>query len=239
MRRACAPSRRLAVVAMRRRRCARSLDAAPSRWSSSSTPGPGGGNDVLARAIVTMVEKEKLLPVRMQVVNKPGGNGAVAAAPLAEKKDDPHTIGLITSALDRRPAHVERGEDHRARPEADRAALLEPAVFAVRADSPFKTLEGLHRRGEGEAGRAQAVRRLGDLARQHHAPDAAARDRRALGVHLVPGRRRAPCRAARRPRRHHGHRAAGSGRAGARGQAARAGAAQRTPPAGLSRSRRR
>ena len=59
--------------------------------------GPGGGSDVLARSIVTMIEKEKLVPVRMQVINKPGGNGAVAAAAIAEKKDDPHTIGLVTS----------------------------------------------------------------------------------------------------------------------------------------------
>ena len=31
--------------------------------------GPGGGSDVLARAIAIMVEKEKLLPVRLQVIN--------------------------------------------------------------------------------------------------------------------------------------------------------------------------
>ena len=59
--------------------------------------GPGGGSDVLARAVVTMMEKEKLVPVRMQVINKPGGNGAVAAAAIAEKGADPHTIGLVTS----------------------------------------------------------------------------------------------------------------------------------------------
>lgn len=47
---------------------------------------PGGGNDVLARAMVQMLEKENLLPVRMQVLNRPGGNGAVAAAAIAEKK---------------------------------------------------------------------------------------------------------------------------------------------------------
>jgi len=46
--------------------------------------GPGGGSDTLARAVASMIEKEKLLPVRMQVVNKTGGNGSVAAAYLAE-----------------------------------------------------------------------------------------------------------------------------------------------------------
>src|SRR5678815_5774451 len=58
--------------------------------------GPGGGSDVLARAVALMMEKEKLLPVRMQVVNKPGGNSAVAAAYLAEKKGDLNTIGFFT-----------------------------------------------------------------------------------------------------------------------------------------------
>ena len=38
--------------------------------------GPGGGSDVLARAVALMMEKEKLLPVRMQVANKTGGGGA-------------------------------------------------------------------------------------------------------------------------------------------------------------------
>ena len=57
--------------------------------------GPGGGSDVLARAMVIM-EKEKLLPVRAQVANKPGGGGVVAAAYLAEKKGETHTIGIFT-----------------------------------------------------------------------------------------------------------------------------------------------
>ena len=58
--------------------------------------GPGGGSDLLARAVANMIEKEKLLPVRMQVVNKTGGGGAVAAAYLAEKSGDQNTIGFFT-----------------------------------------------------------------------------------------------------------------------------------------------
>src|SRR3954465_723168 len=59
--------------------------------------GPGGGNDVLARAIAVIMEKEKLLPVRMQVVNKPGGNGNLAMAYIGEKKDDPNVIGFFSA----------------------------------------------------------------------------------------------------------------------------------------------
>jgi putative tricarboxylic transport membrane protein len=103
--------------------------------------GPGGGSDLLARAMVTMIEKEKLVPVRINVINKPGGNGAVAAAALAEKKGDPHTIGLITSVWIAGPLTSAEAKVtvHDLKPIAQ--LMLEPAVFAVRADSPFKTLK--------------------------------------------------------------------------------------------------
>src|ERR1700748_1676583 len=103
--------------------------------------GPGGGSDVLARAVATMFDKEKLVPVRMNVLNKPGGNGAVAAAFLSERKDDPNTIGFITSvwlgnALTSSEAKI---TVHDLKPVAQ--LLLEPAVIVVRSDSRFKTLK--------------------------------------------------------------------------------------------------
>ena len=103
--------------------------------------GPGGGSDLLARAVTAMIEKEKLVPVRMQVLNRPGGNGAVAAAALAEKNDDPHTIGFITSVWIAGPVTSSEWKVtvHDLKPIAQ--LLLEPAVFAVRADSPYKTLK--------------------------------------------------------------------------------------------------
>ena len=102
--------------------------------------GPGGGSDVLARTIVVMLEKEKLLPVRMQVVNKTGGNAAVAAAYLAEKKGETHTLGLITSVWIATPlTSIEAKVTLRDLTPVARL-VLDPAVFAVRADSPFKTM---------------------------------------------------------------------------------------------------
>ena len=59
--------------------------------------GPGGGGDVLARAMSSAMEKEKLMPVRMQVVNKTGGGGLSAMAYLAEKKGETHTIALFAN----------------------------------------------------------------------------------------------------------------------------------------------
>ena len=103
--------------------------------------GPGGGNDVLARAVATMMEKEKLLPVRMQVINRPGGNGAVAAAAIYERKDDPNTIGFITSVWIAGPLTTNEAKItvHDLKPIAE--LLREPAVIVVRTDSPFKSLK--------------------------------------------------------------------------------------------------
>src|SRR5688572_16608268 len=69
--------------------------------------GPGGGSDLLARAVVAMIEQEKLVPVRMQVVNKPGGSGALAPAYLAEKAGDAHTLGFFTGVWLTNPMTME------------------------------------------------------------------------------------------------------------------------------------
>ena len=120
---------------------------AQADWAPTKTvdiivhTGPGGGSDLLARAVATMIEKEKLSPVRMQVINKPGGNGAVAAAAIYEKKDDPNTIGFITSVWIAGPLTSSEAKItvHDLKPIAQ--LMLEPAVFVVRSDSPYKTLK--------------------------------------------------------------------------------------------------
>jgi putative tricarboxylic transport membrane protein len=102
--------------------------------------GPGGGSDVLARAVTVMFEREKLVPVRVNVVNKTGGNGNVAIAYLAEKKGDPNTIGFFTGAqltsylVSKEATVTIRDLTPVAR------LVLEPAVIAVKSDSPYKTM---------------------------------------------------------------------------------------------------
>ena len=103
--------------------------------------GPGGGSDIFARAIAEMMQKEKIIPQRLQVVNKSGGGSAVAMAYLAEKKGDTHTIGFftgvwVTNPLTTAAAKVTIGE---LTPIV--RLVLEPAVFAVKSDSPYKTMK--------------------------------------------------------------------------------------------------
>ena len=102
--------------------------------------GPGGGSDVLARTIAVMLEKEKLLPVRVQVANKTGGNAAVAAAYVSEKKGDAHTLALITSVWIATPLTSSEAKIALRDLTPIARLVLEPAVFAVRADSPYKTM---------------------------------------------------------------------------------------------------
>ena len=102
--------------------------------------GPGGGSDLLARAVAGMIEKEKLLPVRMQVVNKTGGGGAVAAAYLAEKAGDQNTLGFFTGVWLTGPLTSPEYKITLRDLTPVARLVLEPALIAVKADAPFKTM---------------------------------------------------------------------------------------------------
>ncbi len=103
--------------------------------------GPGGGSDLFARAIAEMLQKEKLITQRMQVVNKSGGGPAVAMAYLAEKKAETHTVGFYTGVWVTNPlTTVEATVTLKDLMPVTRL-VLEPAVIAVKADSPYKTMK--------------------------------------------------------------------------------------------------
>jgi putative tricarboxylic transport membrane protein len=102
--------------------------------------GPGGGSDVLARAMANMMEQEKIIPVRMQVLNKSGGGGAVAAAYMAEKKGDQNTLALFTGVWLTNPLTSEKANVTLRDLTPVARLVLEPALIAVKADAPYKTL---------------------------------------------------------------------------------------------------
>ncbi|HYN13773.1 MAG TPA: tripartite tricarboxylate transporter substrate binding protein [Burkholderiales bacterium] len=136
-----------AVVAMAAVLAATAAPAALAQGFKPTRPvevvvhtGPGGGSDILARAVVVMLEKEKLGPERMQVVNKTGGNSAVAAAYLAEKKGDPHTIGFFTGVWLQTPLTSAEAKVTLRDLTPVARLVLEPAVIVVKADAPYKTL---------------------------------------------------------------------------------------------------
>jgi putative tricarboxylic transport membrane protein len=102
--------------------------------------GPGGGSDLFARAIAGMLRAEKLFDQQIQVINKPGGGGAVAMAYLVTKKGDSHTIGLFTDVWLATP--LLQAEARFTLKDFTPIALLvrEPGAAVVRAQSPYKTM---------------------------------------------------------------------------------------------------
>lgn len=129
--------------------CAAALAAAPAWAQFKPTKpvefivhtGPGGGGDVLARFISQVIEKEHLAPVRFQVNNKPGGGGLTAMAYVAEKKGDSHAIAVFTGNWLTNP--LTRAEAKYTVKDMTPVVrlVLEPALVAVKADAPYKTLK--------------------------------------------------------------------------------------------------
>src|SRR5437016_163518 len=103
--------------------------------------GPGSGNDVFARTLTTIMDQEKLLPVRIQVVNKPGGGSTSAAAYVVSKKNDPHVIACFTNIWLIDPMVQEAATNKLVDMTPIARLVVEPALVVVRADSPFKTLK--------------------------------------------------------------------------------------------------
>jgi putative tricarboxylic transport membrane protein len=103
--------------------------------------GPGGGSDLFARAIAEMLQKEKLITQRMQVVNKSGGGPAVAMAYLSEKKGESHTVGFFTGVWVTNPLTSAEATVTMQDLTPVTRLVLEPAVIAVKADSPYKTMK--------------------------------------------------------------------------------------------------
>lgn len=129
--------------------CAAALAAAPAWAQFKPTKpvefivhtGPGGGADVLARFIAQTIEKENLAPVRFQVNNKSGGGGLTAMAYVAEKKGDTHAIAVFTGNWLTNPLTRKEAKFTIKDMTPVSRLVLEPALIAVKADSPFKTLK--------------------------------------------------------------------------------------------------
>ena len=115
--------------------------------------GPGGGNDVLARAVAGIIEKEKLLPVRIVIVNKTGGGGAVAAAHMVERKGDSHLVGFFTAIGISAPLTSKESRVQFKELTPIASLVSDPAVIVVKADSPYKTMRDFIEAAKKEPGK--------------------------------------------------------------------------------------
>lgn len=103
--------------------------------------GPGSGNDVFARALATIVEQEKLSPVRIQVSNRPGGNSATAASYVVSKKGDPHVIACYTNLWIVNTLLQKAATAKLSDMTPIIRLVVEPALVVVLASSPIKTMD--------------------------------------------------------------------------------------------------
>jgi tripartite-type tricarboxylate transporter receptor subunit TctC len=101
----------------------------------------GGSSDTGARLMASGLEKE--LGTSVLVVNKPGAGGQIGYTALSQAKPDGYTIGstnfpsAISSYLDpNRKATYNRQSF-----ELLALHVVDPGIIAVKADSPFKTLQ--------------------------------------------------------------------------------------------------
>jgi putative tricarboxylic transport membrane protein len=81
------------------------------------------------------------MPVRMQVVNKTGGGGLTAMNYLAEKQGDTHTIAVFTGIWYTNPIMRQEAKHTMQDMTPIARLVLEPALIAVKNDSPYKTLK--------------------------------------------------------------------------------------------------
>ena len=102
----------------------------------------GGGSDIFARTMAKILTAEKIVTVPVNVVNKPGGSGAVAYAYLRTKRGDPHVIATATSSYLTTPI---QGHSPVSYKDFTNTAVLcvEDYVGVVRSESPYKTLKEL------------------------------------------------------------------------------------------------
>ncbi len=101
---------------------------------------PGGGTDLVARALAKGMSAQLGTPV--QVVNRPGGSGVVGFELLAKAPNDGYTMGIITAQLI--TANL-RGTMKTAYGDLTNVAMIsvDQSAIAVPAASPFQSLNDL------------------------------------------------------------------------------------------------
>jgi putative tricarboxylic transport membrane protein len=110
----------------------------------------GGGTDIVARVVAEILTREKLVNQPINVMNRPGGAGAIAYTYFKGKRGDPHTImtvATMTLLVQTTRPEMAMGLDY-----FTPLAFLaqDPQAVMVAADSPYKTFRDLVEAGKRE-----------------------------------------------------------------------------------------
>jgi putative tricarboxylic transport membrane protein len=122
--------------------------AQPSAWKPEkpvelvAPSAAGGGTDKTARLIQRIWQERRMVEAPIAVVNKSGGQGALALAYLKSRLADPHFLEIVSAVL--LTNHI-NGASAFSYADFTAIALLnsEYVAFGVKADSPIRDLKDL------------------------------------------------------------------------------------------------
>jgi tripartite-type tricarboxylate transporter receptor subunit TctC len=123
---------------------AHAQDAYPSKPISMVVPFPPGGvADIVARPVAESMSRVLNAPIIIE--NKPGAGGGIGMAYVAKSKPDGYTVLLALSSISILP-EADRVSGRAPMFQLDQLVPIarltaDPTVLAVRADSPWKTLQ--------------------------------------------------------------------------------------------------
>lgn len=103
----------------------------------------GGGSDVFARALVEIMNKEKLLTQPIQIVNHTKAAGIEAMEYLVAKKGADHILAIFTNTWVATPLTARTSKVSIKDVTPVVRLVLEPTIAVVRGDSPYKTMREL------------------------------------------------------------------------------------------------
>jgi putative tricarboxylic transport membrane protein len=102
--------------------------------------GPGGGNDIMARTIVDILQKEDLYPENIEVQNREGGSGATGWGYLYSQAGSGYGISTTSGSFITTPLQADTGWEPTDFTPVGLFAT-DDAVFLVPGSSPIKTWE--------------------------------------------------------------------------------------------------
>jgi putative tricarboxylic transport membrane protein len=103
--------------------------------------GPGGGNDIMARTMVDILQKEDLYPENIEVQNREGGSGATGWGYLFSQEGSGYGVSTTSGSFITTPLQADTGWKP-----ADFTPVglfaTDDAVLLVKGDSPIKDWDG-------------------------------------------------------------------------------------------------
>jgi putative tricarboxylic transport membrane protein len=102
--------------------------------------GPGGGSDIFARDVISMMREEDIISSNWPVRNEEAGEGAGAMSYLLGEAGEDNIISAMTTTWLTTPLTIEGAETKVTDLTPVAGLITEPEVMAVAADSPYKSL---------------------------------------------------------------------------------------------------